>query len=247
MGSPLRGRASTASGSSSASAARRCSSRVLTSQSLFLGAMDVLFVVLAIDELGMGDSGVGILNAAFGAGGLLAVFATLGLVGRRRLAPAIIAAALIMGASIALIAALAARWRSRSCCWRSRTSAAACSTSSGRTLLQRTGSPARARPHLRGAREHRHARPRARLAAGVAAGRHRRHHGRPSSAWARSCRWSCSCCCRPILGADARATVPIVQIGLLRRMPLFRPLPPPELEGVARVDGAAARPPPARC
>jgi MFS family permease len=40
---------------------------VLTSQALFFGAMDVLFVVLAIDELGMGDSGVGILNAAFGA------------------------------------------------------------------------------------------------------------------------------------------------------------------------------------
>jgi hypothetical protein len=37
-----------------------------------------------------------------------------------------------------------------------------------------------------------------------------------------------------ILGADARATVPIVQIGLLRRMPLFRPLPPPEMEAVAR-------------
>ena len=40
---------------------------VLTSQALFFGAMDVLFVVLAIDVLGMGDSGVGILNAAFGA------------------------------------------------------------------------------------------------------------------------------------------------------------------------------------
>jgi CRP-like cAMP-binding protein len=37
-----------------------------------------------------------------------------------------------------------------------------------------------------------------------------------------------------ILGADGRATVPIVQIGLLRKLPLFRPLPPPELEGVAR-------------
>ena len=29
---------------------------VLTSQSLFFGAMDVLFVVLAISELGIGDS-----------------------------------------------------------------------------------------------------------------------------------------------------------------------------------------------
>ena len=45
---------------------------VLTSQALYFGAIDVLFVVLAIDELGMGESGVGILNAAFGAGGLLA-------------------------------------------------------------------------------------------------------------------------------------------------------------------------------
>ena len=44
--------------------------------------MDVLFVVLAIDVLGMGDSGVGILNAAFGVGGLLALVVTLGLVGR---------------------------------------------------------------------------------------------------------------------------------------------------------------------
>jgi hypothetical protein len=43
---------------------------VLTSQSLYLGAMDVLFVVLAINELGIGQSGVGILNATFGAGGL---------------------------------------------------------------------------------------------------------------------------------------------------------------------------------
>ena len=63
---------SRASACSGASAGRRCSWRVLTSQSLFFGAMDVLFVVLAIDELGMGDSGVGVLNAAFGAGGLLA-------------------------------------------------------------------------------------------------------------------------------------------------------------------------------
>ena len=102
--------------------------------------MDVLFVVLAIDELGMGDSGVGILNAAFGAGGLLAVFATLGLVGRPRLAPAIIASAAIMGASVALIAArptvalalvlLAAANVGRSLF-----------DVSGRTLLQRTGSP----------------------------------------------------------------------------------------------------------
>ena len=38
-----------------------------------------------------------------------------------------------------------------------------------------------------------------------------------------------------ILRADARATVPIVQIGLLRAMALFRLLPPPQMEGVARM------------
>ena len=46
-----------------------------------------------------------------------------------------------------------------------------------------------------------------------------------------------------ILGADARATVPIVQIGLLRSMALFRPLPPPELESVARAMEPHTSPP----
>ena len=113
---------------------------VLTSQSLFLGAIDVLFVVLAIGELGMGNSGVGILNAAFGAGGLLAVFVTLGLVGRRRLAPSLIAAALIMGGSIALIAVWPQVW-SRSCCSQLASIGRSLFDVSGRTLLQRTGSP----------------------------------------------------------------------------------------------------------
>jgi hypothetical protein len=47
---------------------------------------------------------------------------------------------------------------------------------------------------------------------------------------------------RAILGADVRATVPIVQIGLLRSMPLFQPLPGPELERVAQaMEPLAAR------
>ena len=114
---------------------------VLTSQSLFFGAIDVLFVVLAIGELGIGNSGAGILNAAFGAGGLIAVFVTLGLVGRRRLAPSLIAAALIMGGSIALIAVWPQVWLTVVLL-----AVASIGRSlfdvSGRTLLQRTGSPA---------------------------------------------------------------------------------------------------------
>ena len=206
---------------------------VLTSQALFFGAMDVLFVVLAIDELGMGDSGVGILNAAFGAGGLLAVFATLGLVGRPRLAPAIIASAAIMGASVALIAArptvalalvlLAAANVGRSLF-----------DVSGRTLLQRTGSP-RVLGRVFGILE---SIDMLGLALGslyvsllVALG------GTTAAILGVGALMPVIVLLllRPILGADARATVPIVQIGLLRRMPLFQPLPPPELEGVARV------------
>ena len=205
---------------------------VLTSQSLFFGAMDVLFVVLAISELGIGDSGVGLLNAAFGAGGVIAVFVTIGLVGRRRLRPSLIAASLIMGGSIALIAvwpqvALAVVLIALSNVGRSLFDV------SGRTLLQRTGSPA-VLGRIFGVLE-------SIDMLGLALG---------SLLVSLLVAWVgdtlaivgvgaimplVTLMLLPvILGADARATVPIVQIGLLRSMALFRPLPPPALEGVAR-------------
>jgi MFS family permease len=205
---------------------------VLTSQALFFGAMDVLFVVLAIDELGMGDSGVGILNAAFGAGGLLAVVVTLGLVGRRRLAPAIIAATLCMGASVALIAvwpnvALALVLLAAANVGRSVFDV------SGRTLLQRTGSP-RVLGRVFGVLE---SIDMLGLALGSALVPLLVELGGTKAAVigvAGIMPLVTLVLLPTILGADARATVPIVQIGLLRRMPLFRPLPPPEMEAVAR-------------
>lgn len=205
---------------------------VLTSQSLYIGAMDVLFVVLAIDELGMGDSGVGILNAAFGAGGLLAVFATLGLVGRQRLAPAMIAAAALMGAAVALIAAwpsvavalvlLAAANVGRSLF-----------DVSGRTLLQRTGSP-QVLGRIFGVLE---SIDMLGLALGSLLVSALVGAGGTTAAiiGVGAIMPLVTLVLLPaILGADGRATVPIVQIGLLRKLPLFQPLPPPELEGVAR-------------
>lgn len=54
-------------------------------QTLVRGVLGVLLVVLAIDILEMGDSGVGILTAAFGVGGLLGAVAGIALVGRGRL------------------------------------------------------------------------------------------------------------------------------------------------------------------
>ncbi len=73
---------------------------VVGSQYILVGALDVLYVVLAITTLGMGESGAGYLNAAFGAGGVIGVAVTATLVARRRLAPALIAG--IVTAALAL-------------------------------------------------------------------------------------------------------------------------------------------------
>ena len=63
---------------------------VVGSQYILVGALDVLYVVLAITTLGMGEAYAGYFNSAFGAGGLIGVAVTAALVARRRLAPALI-------------------------------------------------------------------------------------------------------------------------------------------------------------
>jgi hypothetical protein len=55
------------------------------SQAFVRGALGVLLVVAAIDVLDMGESGVGVLTAAFGVGGILGATAGVSLVGRGRL------------------------------------------------------------------------------------------------------------------------------------------------------------------
>jgi CRP-like cAMP-binding protein len=55
-------------------------------QTITRGCLGVLTVVVAIDLLGTGDSGVGVLTAAVGAGGMLGSLLAFGLVGRGRLA-----------------------------------------------------------------------------------------------------------------------------------------------------------------
>jgi MFS family permease len=54
-------------------------------QTLVAGAFTVLVVVVAIEFLGIGGSGVGYLNSAFGVGGLIGVGLTFLLIGRQRL------------------------------------------------------------------------------------------------------------------------------------------------------------------
>jgi MFS family permease len=66
---------------------------LLGAQYFVIGALDVLLVVLGIQVLGLGPSGPGYLDAAFGAGGVIGSVGALSLIGRRRLATPLLVAA----------------------------------------------------------------------------------------------------------------------------------------------------------
>lgn len=72
-------------------------------QTFTRGCLTVLTVVVAIDLLGTGDSGVGILIAAVGAGGMVGSFLAFGLVGRGRLARWFGIGVALFGAPLVLI------------------------------------------------------------------------------------------------------------------------------------------------
>ena len=76
----------------------------IATQTFVRGALTVLTVVAAIELLGMGSPGVGLLNAALGIGGLGGAVGSIALAGRTRLAPAVTAAFALWGTPIVLIA-----------------------------------------------------------------------------------------------------------------------------------------------
>ena len=80
---------------------------ILSSRMLLIGACDVLFVLIAIEQFGTGESGAAILSAAIGAGGILGGMAAFGLIGRQRLAPVVLAAGLAWGVLFVLFGAVA--------------------------------------------------------------------------------------------------------------------------------------------
>lgn len=201
------------------------------------GALDILFVVLALDVLAVGAGWVGYLNAAFAAGGVVGSAGALVLVGRRRLAPPIIAAMLVWGLVFLVIAAapslvatmllLAVGGAGR-----------AVFDVGARTLLQRIA-PADVLGRVFGVLEGIEM---AGLAAGslvisllVAAGGPRAALVGvglllPAAALLFAAR---------LAVVDAGAKVPVVEIALLRSMRLFAPLPAPAIEGVAHALQAA--------
>jgi predicted MFS family arabinose efflux permease len=78
---------------------------LFASQALVRGILNVMLVVASFRLLDSGESGVGFLNAAFGAGGLVGGLAGLGLVGLRRLARPFAAGLVLWGAPLALVGA----------------------------------------------------------------------------------------------------------------------------------------------
>ena len=78
---------------------------LIASWATFLvGAMDILYAVLAIELMGLGGQGVGFVGALGGVGAIAGSIAGLLLVGRERLGVALVASALLYGAGIAAIA-----------------------------------------------------------------------------------------------------------------------------------------------
>ena len=77
---------------------------LFSAQALVSGMWTVLAVVVALELLDTGNAGVGALQAALGAGGLIGAFGTLALVGRRGLAKPLALGLALWGPPIALIA-----------------------------------------------------------------------------------------------------------------------------------------------
>jgi Na+/melibiose symporter-like transporter len=199
---------------------------------VLVGALDLLCVVLAVDFLHMGSGGAGFLNAAFGAGALCAAFVTAFLVGRRHLANtltgtlfvAVVALAVIgavprVGAAVVLIGVVGL--------------AGAVFDTTGRTLLQRSA-PADA---IAGTFSILESLMDFGLALGAIVVRVALSIGGVRAAlWAPTV---CACVLMALLwrrlrAIDESATVPQVEIQLLRSINVFAALPAPSLEGIAR-------------
>ena len=90
-----------------ATPALRDAAALLAAIAFVYGILDVLIVVVAIELVDLGASGVGVLNSAWGAGGLIGGFAALALLARGRFSTAMDAGAACIAVPLAVLAAAA--------------------------------------------------------------------------------------------------------------------------------------------
>ena len=205
---------------------------ILALRMLTSGAMDVLFVLLALEAFHIGESGAGLLNAALGIGTIIGGALTFSLVGRQHLAPALALAAIVSGGALAIIGTAAPVWLAVPLIVIGGIGYATCDMI-GRTILQRV-TPDRMLARVLGALEGIGLASLALgavlvpvivtvigvqptlvvvgliLPVGVGVG------------WFR------------LTSMDRTTLIPTRALALLRAVPLFAPLAPPQLEGVAR-------------
>lgn len=203
---------------------------LLTADAVVVGALDLLIVILAITVLGRPQAWAGYLNFACGAGAVLAATASVALIGRRLGAPILVSAFVVSGALAALafglglpatLALLAVAGAGHSLL-----------EIASRTLLQRSV-PAQLLGRVFGVLE-------GMMMAGLALGALLV----PLLVYLGGSRLAllgvaavlpvaAAIGGRGLVTLDAEAPVPVVEIALLRSLPLFAELPAPAIEGLA--------------
>jgi hypothetical protein len=203
---------------------------LLTAEAVVGGALDLLMVILATRVLGRPAAWAGYLNAAFGAGAVLAATVSAALVGRRLGRP-VLAAALTLSAALGALAlrpGLAVTVLLLTAAGAGR----AVLDVAGRTLLQRSvpsAFTARVFGLLEGLCM-------AGLAAGVLLVPALMRLGGPAAALAGVAALlplAVLAGARVATRLDTGSRVPVVEIALLRSLPLFAELPAPALEALA--------------
>jgi Na+/melibiose symporter-like transporter len=204
---------------------------LLTGAWVVVGAIDILLVVLAVRVLEQGSGWVGYLNTAYGVGGIVASAAAAALVGRRHLSRPIAAGVGIFAAGLAATALVDSRALALVLLavvggGRSFFDVAT------RTLLQRVV-PTAVLGRVFGAVE---GLAMAGLAVGSVPAPVLVALAGPAGAFAGAALILPVVALlgiRSLRALDEAAHVPVVEIALLRSMPMFRALPGPALEGVA--------------
>jgi cyclic nucleotide-binding protein len=203
---------------------------LLTAEAAVVGALDLLFVILAVTVLGRSQAWAGYLNSVYGVGAILAAAVSVLLVGKRLGAPILASALLLSGALAALAAGLglAGTVVLLTVAGASR----ALLDVASRSLLQRSV-PAQSLGQVFGLLE---GLTMAGLAIGAVLVPVLVHLGGSRLALlgvAAVLPLAAAAGGRALFSLDAEAPVPVVQIALLRSIPLFAELPAPAVEGLA--------------